>query len=819
MNRQRTASAGVKPLSIKSRVTLIATVALLGLLALVSVVQLSLFKVELRQVLESQQLTLVSRVADDIDQTLLLRLNALASLAKILPAGELARPGVMQKNLENRPGLQSEFDALSVIAADGKFIAAVPYDKGRETLNLSDRPWIRGVLDGGRPLVSPPHRARLNGEPQVVLVAPVFGPRGEVAGALAGTLNLFRANFLGNIGRAPVGRTGFFALFTRDRLIVMFPDKDRIMTEGPAPGDSPFFDHAVTGGQGTEESVGSRGLHALFSYKSLQSVPWVLVAALPVEEAYAPFAETQKQIILLMTVLALLLSPLIWLTVRSLLSPLLALHQTIRRSRSDPGAIPEAAVREGDEIGDLAADFNGLMRERNEAALALQENAHRLRLITDNTPALISYVDSEQRYRYANATYREWFGMTPEEVCGRTMREVLGEIYASREPHILDALAGNEARFDLPVSFGGSERHTHTRYVPDVRSDGSVAGFYVLATDVSPLKRTEQMLRESEQRLSLALESSQLALFDWNIATGEVFLSAQWAVMLGEDPAPTRTTFDALERIVHPDDATGLRGLIRDALKGVAPYYRAEHRVRKVGREWIWIQSHGQVTARGPDGQALRLIGTNADVTERKRAESDLAESRAQLERAAQHDGLTGLPNRNLLGDRLEQALARARRNRQLISLFYLDLDRFKDINDALGHAAGDALLKAFAERLNACVRETDTVARLGGDEFVILLEDVREDGDARAVADKIIDAMRRGFHVDGKAVRATTSIGIAFTRGDTSGEDLLKQADAALYEAKRAGRNKYHVARPALEVVESKSPGHAAKPGQGGKS
>ena len=638
-------------------------------------------------------------------------------------------------------------------------------------------------------------------------------------GVLAGTLNLFRSNFLGNIGRTPVGRSGSFGLLTKDRLVVMSVDKDRIMTQGPAPGASPFFDHAVAGAEGTEESVGSGGLHALFSYKSLQSVPWVLVAALPVEEAYAPFAAAQRQIVQFMVVVALLLAPLIWLGVRSVLKPLLALHQTIRSSRNDPGAVPEVPVREGDEIGDLAADFNALMRERNEAAAALQDNAHRLRLITDNTPALISYVDSGERYQYANATYHEWFGMTPEEVCGRTMREVLRENYPLREPHIRDALAGKEARFDLPISFGGSERHTHTRYVPDVRSDGGIAGFYVLATDVTPLKRTEQMLRESEQRLSLALESSQLALFDWNIATNEIFLSEQWALMLGGKPAPTRTTFDTLERMVHPKDATDLSGLIRDALKGVTPYYRAEHRVRRNDGKWIWIQSHGQVTARGPDGQALRLIGTNADVTERKRAEADLAESRAQLERAAQYDGLTGLPNRNLLGDRLEQALARARRNRQLISLFYLDLDRFKDINDARGHAAGDALLKAFAERLNACVRETDTVARLGGDEFVILLEDVREDGDARAVADKIIDAMRREFHVDSKALRVTTSIGVAFTRGDTTSEDLMKQADAALYEAKGAGRNRYHVARPALEVVEGRSHGRGAKPGHSGKS
>ena len=811
----------MKPLSIKSKVTLIATAALVGLLALVSAVQLSLFKVELRQVLESQQFTLVSRVADDIDQTLMLRLNALVSLAKILPAEELRRPGAMQKNLENRPGLQSEFDALSVIAADGKFVAAVPYDKGRAAINLSDRPWIRGVLDGGRPLVSPPHRARLNGEPQVILAAPIFGPRGGVVGVLTGTLNLFRSNFLGNIGRTRVGKTGSFSLFTKDRLIVMSSDKDRIMTEGPVPGASRFFDHAVAGAEGTEDSVGSRGLRALFSYKSLQSVPWVLVAVLPIEEAYTPFAETQKQIIQFMVVLALLLAPLIWFAVRSLLRPLLDLHQTIRRGRSNPSAVPEVLVPKGDEIGDLAAEFNALMRERANAEAASRESEHRLRMITDNTPALISYVDSELRYRYANATYSEWFGVTPERMLGRTMREVLGETaYASREPHIRQALSGKEAGFELPPALAGSERHIHTRYVPDVRGDGSVAGFFILASDVTALKHSDRMLRESEQQLSLALEGSQLALFDWNIATGEVFLSDQWAVMLGGKPAPTHTTFAALAELVHPEDAAQLDPLIRDALKGATPYYRVEHRVRKNDGGWIWIQSHGQVTARDHrDGRAVRLIGTNADVTERKRAEAELAESRAQLERAAQQDGLTGLPNRNLLGDRLEQALARARRNQQLISLFYLDLDRFKEINDALGHAAGDALLKAFAERLNACVRETDTVARAGGDEFIILLEDVREEGDARAIAEKIIDAMRREFHVDAKTLRATTSIGIAFTRGGTSGEELMKQADAVLYEAKRTGRNKYRIARPALEVIEGKPPGRREKPGRGGKS
>lgn len=497
--------------------------------------------------------------------------------------------------------------------------------------------------------------------------------------------------------------------------------------------------------------------------------------------------------ILLIAVIA----PLVWLGTQYLLAPLLELHDAIRRVRSDANAVAEVPVRGRDEIDDLAADFNELIRERTKAEASLRESERRLRMITDNTPALIGYVDSDLRYHYANATYFEWFGKKPEEILGRNLREILGETaYAARVPHVRAALAGREASFDLPPEASGFGRHVHTRYVPDRRPDGSVAGFYILASDVTALKKSEEQLRESEQQLSLALEGSELALFDWNVGTGEVFLSEQWAVMLGGKPELTRTTVAALEQITHPDDKPALQRTIRDALKGVTSHYYAEHRVRTGSRGWIWIQSHGQVTARDPGGRATRMVGTNADITERKRAEQELAESRAELERAAWYDALTGLPNRNLLVDRLEQMLARSRRNRQPLALFYLDLDGFKAINDSMGHAAGDALLKQFAERLCRAVRVTDTVARLSGDEFVILLEDLRDLKDVDAIANTIVEAAREGFTIESRVLNVTTCIGIALADGEISDVELLKRADEALYQAKRAGRDRYHIAQ-----------------------
>lgn len=782
--------------SIKTKVTLIVTACIVSLLVLVSVLEMYRVKADLSEVLGNQQMTLVSRMAEEIDEKLGSTHAVLIAMAKMIPAGIHDRPAELRKYLEGRAGIRLLFDNLLVFSATGMTLVDLGAT-GLEGTSVSDREFFRKVTSDRKPYISQPFLGRNSRRPFVVLTAPVLDRRGEVVAVLAGSLDLMRPNFLGKLGTASVGKTGSFALLGRDRTIIISRSADRVMSPGPAPGVSPYFDRAVAGEAGWQESVNSRGLHALFSYAPLEAVPWVLVAALPVEEAFAPIVATQQDIARITLLLIVLIAPLVWLGTRYLLAPLLGLHDAIRRVRSDPSAAAEVPVRSRDEIGELADDFNNLIRERTRAEASLREGERRLRMITDNTPALIGYVDSDLRYRYCNATYFEWFGRKPEELLGRTLREVLGETaYAAREPHVREALAGREANFEVPPAASGFNRYAHTRYVPDRRPDGSVQGFYILASDVTALKKSEEQLRESEKQLSLALEGSELALFDWNISTGDVFLSEQWSVMLGGEPELTRTTFAALEQLTHPDERPFLQRSIRDALKGVISHYRAEHRVRTRSGAWIWIQSHGQVTARNSGGYATRMVGTSADVTERKRAEHELAQSRAELERAAWYDTLTGLPNRNLLVDRLEQILARSRRSRQLLALLYLDLDEFKAINDNLGHAGGDAVLKQFAERLRKAVRTSDTVARMGGDEFVVLLEDLREPRAAEAVARTIVEGAREEFTIESRALRVTTCIGIAFTRGEISGSELLKRADAALYQAKRGGRDRYHIAQ-----------------------
>ncbi|MDQ0074462.1 diguanylate cyclase (GGDEF)-like protein/PAS domain S-box-containing protein [Variovorax boronicumulans] len=422
------------------------------------------------------------------------------------------------------------------------------------------------------------------------------------------------------------------------------------------------------------------------------------------------------------------------------------------------------------------------------AAERVLDSEEQLRQVTDSLPVLISRWDPQQRFGFANQAYKDWLDIEPASLLGRSLQEVYGqEAYNDFRHHVEAALGGRRVVFEREIATPRGARQVEVTLVPRIGSNGSVQAVYKLVIDRTARHDAELQRARSEERLSLALEGSGLALFDWDLKADCIYQSAQASAMR-DDLASDQSASPAVFRsFVHPEDLDAMQANMKAALKGAVPQYHAEFRIRKRAGDWLWVHARGRVVERDTAGRALRLAGTYADINARKVAEE-------RLRRRAEFDTLTELPNRASFIERLQQAMRRATSSAPM-ALLFIDIDNFKTINDTFGHEAGDRLLKVFATTMRDCTRQSDMVARLAGDEFTIILEGLRDVNDATALASKLLEALRAPTVLAGAPFEVTVSIGVALWKaGDLDDAELLRRADEALYEAKRRGRNGYFV-------------------------
>ncbi len=451
----------------------------------------------------------------------------------------------------------------------------------------------------------------------------------------------------------------------------------------------------------------------------------------------------------------------------------------LRRADGSYGWVHHSAEPVTDEAGRLAGYLGTChdISERRNAELAAWARAQEIRLLADNVPVLISHFAApDLRCLFANKAYASMWGWEVEAVIGRTVEEIIGaEAYRQIEPYIQRVVKGETVTYERTVEAPGGARVIEVNLLPQLAPDGTVEAAFVLISDITRHRHAEQAVRESEERLRKFAEATHEGIV---FHEDGLFTDCNDAVLRMGGYAYDDLVGKPIMDFVAPESRETVLSNIRMGYE--RPYEGAI--LAKDGTP-IAVEITGKVMPYKGKHYRMTVI---RDIRDRREAE-------ARIQFLAHHDTLTGLPNRILLMDRLEFILASARRRDAMVGILFLDLDNFKTVNDSLGHASGDALLRLTASRIEGVLRSVDVVARLGGDEFLVVLPDLENEQSTVAVAEKLLAAVSEPVILEGHGLSVSPSIGIAvFPRDGESADALIKNADAAMYLAKDRGRSNF---------------------------
>jgi diguanylate cyclase (GGDEF)-like protein/PAS domain S-box-containing protein len=439
--------------------------------------------------------------------------------------------------------------------------------------------------------------------------------------------------------------------------------------------------------------------------------------------------------------------------------------------------------------------FDGVatdVTERTEATHAAEEARRQRELILESVGEGIHGIDLEGNIVFENRASAAMLGWDRDELLGRPAHSTMHHSYADGRPYLSDACPiqgtltdgiARVARDEVLWRKDGSSFPVDLIITPMRDEQGAIAGTVVAFRDMTQGHANEAARREAEGRLNDILATIDNVVWSEAADTGElIYINAAAEKLFG---CPIEALRDRAARadIVHAQDRTLVEHRFGELLDHGASTF--QYRILRPDGQLLWLEDRVRAV-RDAQSRLIRFDGVTSDISKRKAGE-------ARIEYLANYDELTGLPNRNLLADRIVQSIARAGRSVQRLALLFLDLDRFKLINDGYGHPFGDRLLTDVGRRLKQAVRTSDTVARLGGDEFLVLVTDLARTDDASNHARRLIAALAEPFDIEGHRIHVTASIGISIYPDDgDSSETLLKNADTAMYRAKEHGRDAY---------------------------
>ncbi|MFA4916000.1 MAG: PAS domain S-box protein [Syntrophales bacterium] len=421
----------------------------------------------------------------------------------------------------------------------------------------------------------------------------------------------------------------------------------------------------------------------------------------------------------------------------------------------------------------------------------LRKSEERFRTIIETMEDGYAETDRNGNITFVNKALSRQYGHSRDELIGKNLRKYLDPEYV---PHVFQSLAeisktGNAVSGlqTKAIHKNGTKRYTESSVSLIKNAKGQPTGFRSIVRDITDRRAAEETLRKSEERFRTIVETMGESYAETDIDGKITFVNEAKLRLTGH--RRDELIGKRLDTHIDPEDIPSLSKILTEILQtGNAVSDIPLTCIRKDGTKRHTETSISMI--KDTNGQPAGFRGIMHDITDRKMAEDT-------IKQLAYHDALTGLPNRLLLRDRLDMAIVHAERNKKKLAMMMLDLDKFKDVNDTLGHQMGDLLLRAVAHRLTGLFRQGDTVSRLGGDEFVVLLPEITGAEDTAAIAEKIIASFQEPSQCNGSEISITTSIGIAiFPEHGKDKDTLLKHADIAMYRAKETGRNNYHIIR-----------------------
>ena len=439
----------------------------------------------------------------------------------------------------------------------------------------------------------------------------------------------------------------------------------------------------------------------------------------------------------------------------------------------------------------LSIDISEDLRKQEE----LKKSEMRFRTIFNQIDSIaVQGYDENRNVIYWNNASETIYGYTCEEAMGQNlidliipepMREGVIDLHAQ---WLEKGIAIPPGELSL-LNKSGQEVHVYSSHILMENMDGKKE-MYCVDVDIRDIIESQKRVAESEHLLREVMGIAKEGIWDWHIPQEKIFHNREWYQSLMLEPDNnTIATLEYFLQIIHPDDRDQVKERIEALIHGQNDTYNSEHRLIRKDGTIIWVQDRGQIIEKDPNGNPIRLVGAFTDITHQKTYQT-------RLEHIAHYDPLTGLPNRILNAERLQQAIHQADRNGTLVAVLFLDLDGFKHINDTYGHETGDKLLTLVSRNIDLALREEDTLSRLGGDEFIAILANLPSTAHASSIIARLMHSFSHPITIEEKTFHITASIGVAFypQKEAVDGDQLLRQADLAMYAAKQSGKNRYHI-------------------------